>query len=229
MLNYKLLTIIFIILSAQLSASTDSSNTESSFYFLGVVGGNNFSSFLYKDNEWDNNYSWGVKINFMIYDVVTLTPFMLFSRSTNIIRNLEDQYFNSDYLYLRYYDYKFDATFVDLVLLLNFKIYQVNDFVFESGFGIGYSNGDKYLSKSYNYDITDQVIRYDPNYTPGLVSKIESFQENGSGKSYYANLTVNYSRFAFSFMYTYKNMRVFEIRNLHTISFLFGINFLNIN
>lgn len=224
MLKYKLSVIIIFLLSCQLNAGVDSSIVKQRFYLFQLVGGYNYSSFMTENNEWGGNYSYGVIFNLPISERFIINPSVLFSRSTNTLRKLKDVYFESDYIYRSYYDLKFDATFTDLILFLNYQAYRFKDLIFETGLGIGYSSGKEYYSKSFNFNKTDQVLGYNPSYTPGLVSEIESFQEDGSGRSYYADLVVNYSRFTLCFIYTYKIMRVFEIRNLHTISFLFGIN-----
>jgi hypothetical protein len=225
MLKYKLLAIIIFFISLQLNASNDSTEVKERFYFFQLAGGYNYSSFIKDNSEWGGNFSFGTITNIPVYKNFIINPTILFSRLTNTLRNLEDEYFESDYVYRRYYDFKFDAAFIDLILFANYKAYQIKNISFDAGLGIGYTLARENFSKSFNYKRTDQIIRYDPHYVPPEGSINESFEETSSVMTYNADLIIRYSRFSISLIYIIKDGEIMHIDNLHILSILFGIKF----
>jgi hypothetical protein len=225
MLQYKLTIAISFLLFSQLTATVDSSVANGRVHLFQVVGGYNYSSFTYDNSEWGGNYSIGAIINLPISETIIINPTILFSRSTTIVRNLKGSYFESDYLYLLYYDQEFDATFTDLILFFNYKLNQIKSFTFETGFGLGYSFANEDFSKITNRNETDQIIQYAPNYSTPIYSPKEDFSEKSSGITYNADLIIRYARFSISIIYIFKRGEIRYIDNLHMVSFLLGIKF----
>ena len=221
--KYFLNILIILILLGQFTGYANASTENEKLYVIQFVAGYNYSSFYIENSEWRGNYSFGAKLNFPIFSNININPTILFSRYTSLLRNIEGTYFDTDYLYRRYYDQHFEATFTELILFINYETFQFKSFSIETGIGMGYSFAMEDYSKVTNSIVTDQIIRYNPHYQPLVYSPKEDFSEKSSGITYNANLIINYSRVSISFVYIFKNEKIRNIDSLHVFNFLLGI------
>jgi len=182
--------------------------------------GINISDFQNIKNENRFGYSAGMTFShdFNNY-IITFSGFV--SRQSLFLRQRKGSSSDGNFIYRMLYDYYISLLFIDIPVMINYKIWSNGSKTLYAGLGIGYSISIKDYSERSNFFNTREVIS-----TGDLVDGyyIEDSVYSNSGVNFKADIWCEYKNFMFKFLYINKRYNLKKIDKPHTFSLHIGFS-----
>lgn len=184
-----------------------------------VEGGINVSSFQNIISERRFGYSIGLTYSYNFNNSIGIDISGLVSRQNILVKARETASLSGEFVHRIIYDTKISLLFLELPVMINFKIWNIGSTSCFIGLGLGYSISFKDYSRNENFVVADEIIDIPP---PVDEYYIEDSVFDNSGKNINAGIWFKHNRILVKFLYMNRRYDLKRIDRAHIFSIHFG-------
>lgn len=166
-------------------------------------------------------YLIGLTISHKLSNLIDIDISGLVSRQNLFLKNIKSTGSDGQFVYRIIHNYKISILFLELPVMINYKLWDNNFYSFYAGFGLGYSISSKDYSERTDFVNTGEILNIgipvDEHY-------IEDSVFDNSGIHINSGIRFNYNKFMIKLLYVNKRYDLKRIDKEHTFSLHFGYN-----
>lgn len=187
--------------------------------FLSIEGGINASNFQNISSENMYCYSIGLTYNYYFNNSISISISGVISRQNILLRNRETTGTDGIIVYKKFYDHKISLLFLELPVLINYKLWERKSAAIYFGIGPGISVSFYDYSKRTNFVKTNEIIDLPP---PVDEYYIEDSVFDNSGMNINACIWFKHKRLLLKSLYINKRYNLKRIDRAHSFSLHIG-------